>query len=89
MTGVNQQPSACPPATASAPSPSTHQAISHHVGILRRCGLIEQRADGRRRPCRLRADHLAELTDWIETQRRTWADRLDALDAHLSEIERR
>jgi DNA-binding transcriptional ArsR family regulator len=68
-----------------APFPLTHQAISHHVGILRRCGLIEQRTDGRRRPCRLKVDHLSALTDWIETQRQTWAERLDALDAHLVE----
>jgi DNA-binding transcriptional ArsR family regulator len=71
-----------------APFALTHQAISHHVGILRRCGLIEQRVDGRRRPCRLRADHLSELTDWIETQRQTWAERLDALESHLAEVER-
>jgi len=71
-----------------APFTLTHQAISHHVGILRRCGLIEQRVDGRRRPCRLRVEQLEQLTDWIESQRRIWADRLEALDAHLAEVER-
>ncbi|GAB7036775.1 MULTISPECIES: ArsR/SmtB family transcription factor [Catenuloplanes] len=63
----------------------TQQAISHHVGVLRRCGLVEQRRDGTRRPCRLRADRLAQLSDWIEDQRRVWADRLDALERHLAD----
>lgn len=61
----------------------TPQAISHHVGVLRRCGLVEQRREGTRRPCRLRTDQLAELSTWIEDQRRIWDDRLDALERHL------
>jgi DNA-binding transcriptional ArsR family regulator len=61
----------------------TPQAISHHVGVLRRCGLVEQRREGTRRRCRLRADQLALLGNWIDDQRRAWADRLDALDQHL------
>lgn len=61
----------------------TPQAISHHVGVLRRCGLVEQRREGTRRPCRLRADQLSLLGSWIDEQRRTWADRLDALEQHL------
>jgi DNA-binding transcriptional ArsR family regulator len=61
----------------------TPQAISHHVGVLRRCGLVEQRREGTRRRCRLRADQLSLLGNWIDDQRRIWADRLDALDQHL------
>ncbi|GAA1654674.1 ArsR/SmtB family transcription factor [Actinoplanes couchii] len=61
----------------------TQQAVSHHVAVLRRCGLVEQRREGTRRPCRLRADQLAELQSWIGEQRRIWDDRLDALDEHL------
>ena len=63
----------------------TQQAISHHVGVLRRCGLVEQRRDGTRRPCRLRADRLSLLSSWIDDQRRTWADRLDVLEQHLAD----
>ena len=70
-----------------APFDLTHQAISHHVGVLRRCGLVEQRREGTSRPCRLRADRLAQLSTWIDDQRRTWADRLDALERHLTEEE--
>ncbi|PMR59695.1 transcriptional regulator [Verrucosispora sp. ts21] len=63
----------------------TPQAISHHVGVLRRCGLVEQRREGTRRPCRLRVDQLTRLGTWIDEQRRAWDDRLDALEQHLSQ----
>jgi DNA-binding transcriptional ArsR family regulator len=63
----------------------TQQAISHHVGVLRRCGLVEQRREGTRRPCRLRVDRLTVLSGWIDDQRRAWADRLDALENHLTD----
>ncbi|HYN95681.1 MAG TPA: metalloregulator ArsR/SmtB family transcription factor [Pilimelia sp.] len=62
----------------------TQQAISHHVGILRRCGLVEQRREGTRRPCRLKTDQLALLSTWIDEQRRAWDDRLNALEQHLT-----
>ncbi|MEU1887439.1 metalloregulator ArsR/SmtB family transcription factor [Micromonospora sp. WMMD987] len=68
-----------------APFDLTPQAISHHVGVLRRCGLVEQRREGTRRPCRLRTDQLALLGAWIDEQRRTWNDRLDALERHLTD----
>jgi DNA-binding transcriptional ArsR family regulator len=63
----------------------TQQAISHHVGVLRRCGLVEQRREGTRRHCRLRAEQLSLLGAWIDEQRRTWDDRLDALTRHLTD----
>lgn len=62
----------------------TQQAISHHVGILRRCGLVEQRREGTRRPCRLKTDQLALLSTWLDEQRRAWDDRLNALEQHLT-----
>lgn len=63
----------------------TPQAISHHVGVLRRCGLIEQRREGAKRPCRLGIHRLSLLGTWIDEQRRAWDDRLDALEHHLSD----
>lgn len=63
----------------------TQQAISHHIGVLRRCGLVEQRREGTRRPCRLRTAHLAQLSTWIDEQRRVWDDRLNTLEQHLSD----
>lgn len=62
----------------------THQAISRHVGVLRRCGLIHQRVDGQRRPCRLNVERMQELSDWITEQQREWESRLDRLTQHLA-----
>lgn len=66
----------------------THQAVSRHVGILRRCGLIQQRVDGQRRPCTLQAERLQELAGWIGEQQREWASRLDRLEDHLARVRR-
>ncbi|MFC5941484.1 metalloregulator ArsR/SmtB family transcription factor [Micromonospora harpali] len=81
---------ACGDATVgelAAPFDLTPQAISHHVGVLRRCGLVDQRREGTRRPCRLRVDRLSQLGTWIDDQRRAWHDRLDALEQHLADGE--
>ena len=63
-----------------------HQAVSRHVGILRRCGLIRQRVDGQRRPCRLDAERMQGLAGWISDQRRAWESRLDRLETHLASV---
>lgn len=60
----------------------TPQAVSHHVGVLRRSGLVEQFREGTRRRCRLRVDQLSLLGTWIYDQRRAWDDRPDALERH-------
>lgn len=65
----------------------THQAVSRHVGILRRCGLIQQRVDGQRRPCRLDPDRLQEAAGWIAEQQREWAARLDRLEDHVESLQ--
>ena len=67
----------------------THQAVSRHVGILRRCGLIRQRVDRQRRPCRLNAQRMEELAGWISEQRREWESRLDRLERHLAALQER
>jgi DNA-binding transcriptional ArsR family regulator len=64
----------------------THQAVSRHVGILRRCGLIQQRVDGQRRPCRLDVERMQELAGWIGEQQREWESRLDRLEGHLASL---
>lgn len=65
----------------------THQAISRHVGILRRCGLIEQRVDGQRRPCRLNVERMRDLAGWISEQQMEWESRLDRLGEHLASVQ--
>ncbi|MFD0743380.1 ArsR/SmtB family transcription factor [Phytohabitans flavus] len=64
----------------------TPQAISHHVGILRRCRLVLQRVDGQRRPCRLNTERMLELSGWITEQQREWESRLDRLEEHLASV---
>ncbi len=67
-----------------APFAVTQQAVSRHVRVLRECGLVEQRVDGQRRPCRLNAASMSELGDWIAAQQREWNDRLSKLDEHVT-----
>ena len=67
-----------------APFAVTQQAISRHVRVLRECGLVEQRVDGQRRPCRLNAARMSELGDWIAEQQREWEGRLAKLDEHVT-----
>lgn len=64
----------------------THQAISRHVGILRRCGLIQQRIDGQRRPCRLNIERMQDLSGWITEQQQEWESRLNRLEEHLASL---
>ena len=62
------------------------QAVSRHIRVLGRAGLISQRVDAQRRPCRLESDTADELIDWITEQKRRWEGRLDALEAHLQQV---
>lgn len=64
----------------------TYQAVSRHVGILRRCGMIHQRIDGQRRPCRLNVERMQELSGWIVEQQREWESRLGKLEEHLASL---
>jgi DNA-binding transcriptional ArsR family regulator len=66
-----------------APFRMSLQAVSQHLTVLDRAGLIERGRDGRRRPCRLVPGTLDDAQEWIATNRRQWAGRLDRLTAHL------
>ena len=59
--------------------------VSKHLRVLRDAGLVDVRADGRRRLYALRAEPLAEVDAWLEPYRALWAGRLDALEHHLEE----
>ena len=63
------------------------QAVSKHIRVLERAGLISQRVDAQRRPCRLEIGTADELIDWIAEQKRRWEGRLDALQAHLEQVQ--
>lgn len=60
-------------------------AISRHLKVLERAGLITRGRDAQRRPCRLRAEALARATAWTEHTRRAWEERFDRLSDVLSE----
>ena len=58
-------------------------AISRHLKVLERAGLIERGREAQARPSRLRAQPLDDAVRWMETRKRTWEARIDRLDAHL------
>ena|SRR5579864_6732755 len=63
-------------------------AVSKHLKVLERAGLIVRGREAQRRPCRLQAAPLRELTAWLESYRRFWDEKFDRLDAHLQRIQR-
>jgi DNA-binding transcriptional ArsR family regulator len=60
-------------------------AVSRHLKVLERAGLITRGRDAQRRPCSLRVDALREVTAWTEHTRRAWEARRDPLDLYLSD----
>ena len=61
-------------------------AISKHLKVLERAGLITRTRDAQFRPCRLETDPLKEAYDWIERYREHWEERFDRLGEYLREI---
>jgi DNA-binding transcriptional ArsR family regulator len=70
-----------------APFPVTLQAVSKHLKVLERAGLITRGKDAQWRPCRLRAAPLRDATHWLEDYRRFWEQSFDRLDEHLRQIQ--
>lgn len=62
------------------------QAVSKHLKVLERAGLISRTRTGQARPCHLEADALEGAADWIAENRQIWSDRFDRLEAHLRAI---
>jgi DNA-binding transcriptional ArsR family regulator len=65
------------------PQPS----VSKHLRVLREAGLVEVRTDAQRRLYRLRTEPLREIDEWLAPYRAAWAGRLDALEAHLDDMD--
>lgn len=59
-------------------------AISKHLKVLQRAGLVEQSRHAQWRPCRLEAAPLKEVADWVGGYRRHWEESFDRLDALLA-----
>ena len=62
-------------------------AISKHLKVLERAGLILRGRDAQRRPCRLRAAPLEDAAEWLGDYRRFWEESFDRLDTYLQELQ--
>ena len=68
------------------PLPMSQPAVSKHLKVLERAGLISRGRDAQRRPCRMEVGPLVEATAWIERYRELWAANYQRLDALLDEL---
>jgi DNA-binding transcriptional ArsR family regulator len=71
------------------PFDMSQPAISKHLRVLERAGLISRSRDGQRRPCRIEAAPLAEANGWLEEYRRIWEANFERLDKLLEELKRK
>src|ERR687887_1939346 len=69
------------------PFPMSQPAISKHLKVLERAGLIVRGRRAQWRPAELRAEPLREAADWLEEYHRLWEERLDRLDTYPPEIQ--
>jgi DNA-binding transcriptional ArsR family regulator len=69
-----------------APFDMSQPAISKHLKVLERAGLVSRSRDAQRRPCRLEARPLKGATDWLENYRSYWEESYQRLDTLLDEL---
>jgi DNA-binding transcriptional ArsR family regulator len=69
-----------------APHDMSLPAISKHIRVLERSGLIERGRDAQWRPCKLKAAPMKQAVDWLEDYRRHWEESFDRLDDYLKEL---
>ena len=70
-----------------APFDLSLPAISKHLKVLQKAGLISQGREAQWRPCRLEAKPLKQAADWIEHYREYWEESFDKLDSYLHDIQ--
>jgi DNA-binding transcriptional ArsR family regulator len=68
------------------PFAMTQQAISKHLKVLERAGLISRGRAAQSRPCSLHLAELDDAVDWISRHRQVWVERYDRLDEHLATL---
>ena len=61
-------------------------AISKHIKVLEKAGLITRSRSAQQRPCQLSPEGLREVDDWMQAYRDIWMDRLDRLESYLQSI---
>jgi DNA-binding transcriptional ArsR family regulator len=71
------------------PFAMSQPAISKHLKVLERAGLISRGQDAQRRPCRLEAKPLADASGWLERYRQFWEARFQHLDALLDQMKKK
>ena len=69
-----------------APFDLSLPAISKHLKVLQKAGLVEQGRQAQWRPCRLSPEPLRDVADWVGQYRRHWEDSFERLDAYLREV---
>jgi DNA-binding transcriptional ArsR family regulator len=72
-----------------APFTMTQPAITKHLKVLERAGLISRGRDAQRRPCRLRGEAIKDVAEWTEEYRQFWDESYDRLDEYLEELKRK
>ena len=70
-----------------APFAMSLPAVSQHLKVLERAGLIARGRDGQKRPCSVRGERLAEATRWLNQTREAWEARFDRLERFLETTE--
>ena len=74
------------PGELAAPYAMSQQAISKHIKMLERAGLVTQSRVSRSRPCQLQPQRLQAAAAWVEEHRQLWETRHQQLDQHLRKI---
>jgi len=64
-------------------------AVSKHLRVLERAGLIARGREAQWRPCRIEGGPLRDVAEWLESYRHVWEARLDRLDDYLQELKRK
>lgn len=70
------------------PFAMSQPAISKHLKVLERAGLISRGREAQSRPCRLQAGPLREVLEWAERYRRYWEGSFDRLETYLGQLQR-
>ena len=78
---------ACSVTELAEPFEMSMPAVSKHLRVLERAGLIARGREAQWRPCRLRAAPLKDVADWAERYRHIWEQRLDRLDVYLQQLQ--
>ena len=72
-----------------APFTMSQPAITKHLKVLERAGLISRGREAQRRPCKLRPEAIRDVAEWTEHYRRFWEESYERLDEYLEELKRK